>query len=523
MGQSGMPAWQSAVNLFLLGWGLLLALKLVLAIHLPLFGDEAFYAWAALHPAWAYSDLPGATAAAIGIGTLLAGDTWFGVRWPTVLLGAALPWLVVRIASRLGDPASAWRAGLWSLPIPLLLPLGTLAVPDALLCFAILLVLDAALGLVLDADRQRPAAVPGWQPLHLQLALGLALGALTHYRFAPVLLIGGLALWALAPRAFWRAPGLWAALLLGVLAWGPVLAFNLDAAGAGLRFQLIDRHPWSFDAEGLLQPLAQALATTPLLYLLFLLALWRGWRRSGGSRLLAVCAAGLLLFYAVLAPFADRARFSLHWPLPAYLIACALLPAAIDAGLPAKRWLLAATRLLLGLGLLLVTLALALPAIPAWAARTAGTGLYPDNFLGWTEITAALRPRLQPGDVVVADHFMLAAQLSFGLDRRAEVFVLDHWNNHKHGRAAQLARWGYDEAGLERIRPGTRVWLLFEVEETPEAERLAWVARSCRWFESPRFVDRVEGPGGGKSFWIFESQRLADAGSRACEPSLPQP
>ena len=47
---------------FLLAWCLVLSCKLLLAAHVPLFVDEAFYWQESRHPAWAYSDLPGLTA-----------------------------------------------------------------------------------------------------------------------------------------------------------------------------------------------------------------------------------------------------------------------------------------------------------------------------------------------------------------------------------------------------------------------------------------------------------------------------
>lgn len=502
---------------FVAAWGLVLALKVLIAAWLPLFGDEAFYAWEALHPAWAYSDLPGGTAFLIALGTGASGDHWLGVRLPFLLLGAALPWLVVRMASRIGSVEQAWRAGLWSLPLPLLLPLGTLALPDALLVFATLLALDAVLGL------QCRSATRRFDPLHLQLALALAAGALSHYRFAPVLAVGAAALLLFADRRLLRAPGLWLALGAGALAWLPLVLWNLDAGAAGLRFHLLERHPWSFEARGLAQPVAQALITTPVLYALLLIALIHGWKRGGAARLLAACGVGLALFYAVLAPFADQARFSLHWPLPAYLVAAALLPAWLDDGQGrAKRWLARAAAALAVFGSLLVAVAFAVPAVPSVAARTAGTELYPDNFLGWTEVADALRPRLGNGDAVVADHFMLAAQLSFALDRRRQVFVLDHWNNHKHGRAAQLALWGYDETGLDALPAGTPAWLLFEIGETPERELAGWVARGCRWFEAMAPIAAVDGPGGGKTFWIYRGLRRAGPAPAEC-PTLPPP
>ena len=47
---------------FLTLWCVLTLAKLLLAVWLPPFGDEAFYWQEGQHLAWAYSDLPGCTA-----------------------------------------------------------------------------------------------------------------------------------------------------------------------------------------------------------------------------------------------------------------------------------------------------------------------------------------------------------------------------------------------------------------------------------------------------------------------------
>lgn len=508
---------------FIVLWALLLVVKVAFAASMPLFGDEAFYAWEALHPAWAYSDLPGGTAAAVGFGSMLLDGLLLpresGVRFFFLLAGAAIPWLVVRIARRLGTPAQAWRAGLWSLPIPLLMPMGVMALPDALMTLAVLIALDACTGLLADGAAPRAR-------LYAQFAAALALGALIHYRFGPILLVGALAFFAAGGWRCRRDLGLWLALLVGAAAWWPIVEFNLEAQGAGLHFQLVERHPWAFNAKGLLQPLLQAVITTPLLYLLFGWALWTTRKADRPSiRFVALAGGGLWLFYALLAPFVDKARFSLHWPIPAYLLAATVLPIAIDAAKnrwPARVAPWAATMGSIATALMLA--AFALPASPWLAARTAGTALYPDNFVGWKEVADALRPRLADGDVIVADHFMLAAQLGFSLGGRREVFVLDHWNNHKHGRAPQIALWGYDEAALSSLAPGTRAWIAFEVAETPERDHAAWVRRPCRWFDAVEHIATVDGPGGGKRFWLYRGIRAEGRpaeGETVCEARLP--
>ena len=85
---------------FLVLWASLSIVKFLLAWRLPLFVDEAFYVWESRHLAWAYSDLPGLTAWLIRAGTTLGGQAELAVRLPFLLIGASLPWWVVRLAAR---------------------------------------------------------------------------------------------------------------------------------------------------------------------------------------------------------------------------------------------------------------------------------------------------------------------------------------------------------------------------------------------------------------------------------------
>ena len=71
-----------ARTLFLGAWLLLCALKLALAVRLPLFVDEAFYWQEGQHLALAYSDLPGLTAWLARLGVALGGNHPLALRLP---------------------------------------------------------------------------------------------------------------------------------------------------------------------------------------------------------------------------------------------------------------------------------------------------------------------------------------------------------------------------------------------------------------------------------------------------------
>ena len=109
------------------------------------------------------------------------------------------------------------------------------------MALATLLCVDAGARLLRESTRP-----PRWNS-----PLGLALGALSHYRFIAVIGVGFVALLLLPDgRRVLRDVRVWIALALGASAWVPLVAWNLDNADAGLRFQLVDRHPWAFHADG---------------------------------------------------------------------------------------------------------------------------------------------------------------------------------------------------------------------------------------------------------------------------------
>jgi len=420
---------------FITLWLALVPAKLLVATRLPLFVDEAFYWQEGHHLAWAYSDLPGLTAWTIRLGGELFGDGVLAVRSLFLLVSFALPWLVVSLARREGDAGAAWLAGCGALVLPLFAMLGVMALPDVLLAAATLLALDALTRMLRGASHANAA----------QLAVALAIGALSHYRFIAAIGAGFVALLLLPQgRALLRDPRVLVALAVGAAAWMPLLAWNLENAEAGLRFQLVDRHPWTLHAEGAAFPVVQAILVSPLLFVALLLAAWR-FARSGtpAQRLLASSGGILILGFFVLGFFADTERVSFHWPLPGYVALLPLLPTVLarwPRGLRVATWGLAGCGLVAMLGYYLAV------STPQARERMAGLKWYPSNFAGWDELAGEVRrvrAGMPPGTRLVADNFKIGAELGFALGE-TRIPVLDHPLNRAHGRAPQLALWGLD-------------------------------------------------------------------------------
>ena len=417
-----------------------LLVKLLVAARLPLFVDEAFYWLEGQRLAAAYSDLPGLTAWMTRLGVTLGGDNPLALRLPFLVLAALVPLMVVRIASREFGELRGWQAGSFALLLPLAGTLGLMALPDAAMALATLLCVDAGARLL----RRVTAGAA------LELALGLAIGALSHYRFIAVIGVGLVALLLLPDgRRVLRDVRVWTAIAFGAAAWTPLVVWNLDNADAGLRFQLVERHPWAFHVEGLWFIAIQALLVTPLLFAALALAAWRGQRSTlPASRYLALLGGLVVLGFFALGFFADTERVSFHWPLPGYLALLPLLPLVLSQW---PRWLRSLTWGTTAVGLVLTLGYYVAVSIPEVRARTAAEKWYPSNFAGWDSLADAERDELgdmPPGTQEVADNFKVGAELGFALGD-ASIPVLDHPLNHRHGRAPQLRLWGLQTKGRE--------------------------------------------------------------------------
>lgn len=427
------PAAERARRMFWTLWAAVLAIKVVVAARLPLFVDEAFYWQEGQHLAAAYSDLPGLTAWLTRLGVEIGGDSTLALRAPFLLIAALVPLMVVRITRRAFGEREGWIAGSFALLLPLSGSLGLLAVPDPVMALATLLCVDAGARLLRGVEARDA----------LELAIGLALGALSHYRYIAVIGVGFLALLMLADgRRALRDPRVIIAILFGAAAWAPLVAWNYDHADAGLRFQLVDRHPWAFHADGLWFIAIQALLATPLLFAALLIA-GRDGLRSPLASTRYFASLGLLVVggFFLLGFFADTERVSFHWPLPGLLALVPLLPRLLDAW---PRSLRIATAAFAGIGLVSVLGYYVAVSMPSPRAQVAAEKWYPANFAGWEPLADAVRDELAAmpaGTRVVADNFKVGAELGFALgDPR--IPVLDHPLNHKHGRAPQLRLWG---------------------------------------------------------------------------------
>lgn len=472
------------------------AAKLWIAASLSPFVDEAFYWQESRRLAWSYSDVPGMTAWLIRFGESLFGHSVLAMRLPFLALAAGIVALVVVLARRLGGVRAGWQAGLCALALPLLGSLGVLALPDVPLLFASVLALVAL---------ERALATRSTRAWCL-LGIALALTWLSHYRAAMLVAAGFAIMMATARgRTCWRDHGFWIALAIGALGIVPLLVFNATQGWSAAGFQFVDRHPWAFQAEALLQPFEQALVTTPLLYMVLvgvLVEVMRRARLGAPWDLLAWSACVPIVGYFVLGLFADHERFRVHWPLAGYLPLIVALPLLLrEAGRARGARVFVATASAVAACATIVVLGwFAAAAHPVSTAYLAGGKAYPSHFVGWREAASAAREVMaspqHAGKPLVADTFMLAAELEFALDA-GPVPTLDSPLNAKHGRARQLAIWRQDEAAV-RALAGRSVVLAMDETALRERDRAAWRDTVCARFDALRDIRRLDLHGGRK-------------------------
>ncbi|MFK7957502.1 MAG: ArnT family glycosyltransferase [Lysobacterales bacterium] len=503
---------------FKVGVGMLLTLslaRLALSNHLPLFGDEAFYWLEGRYPAWAYSDLPPLTAWLTRLGTEGTGQHYFGVRLVFFFASLVLPVAVAALAKTLGASRNdACWAGVLSLALPVNGVIAPFALPDGPLNL-----------LWLVAATLAARIVRGNPPLRDWVLLGLVLaaGLLTHYRFAPFLLgLAGLFIGHPLARRYLSQLGPWVCALIALSALWPQWAFNATQEFAALEFQFVDRHPWQPRLSGLRLPLVDMVLLTPVVgWLMWILVRRLAWfrRRSEAAVLLWLGLFPVLIYWGF-SPLVDTERVSFHWTLAGWLTLCAGLPAALRVAAgrfkrPVGGWLI--------VGALVPGLLLSSSLLAYWQSaankpqqRLPSADAVPENLLGWPQIAdrVAAVAAERGTQTIIADNFMLAAQLSFELAQ--PVASLDHPLNYKHGRARQLNIWGQ----VSSSALGANDLLAVELSALSLKPRIEWMQRVCQQLGHSKIVDEIRLFGGRKRVLLMAADPAVGSPGGCDQPAF---
>jgi hypothetical protein len=240
---------------------LLCVLRLIAGALLPLSADEAYYWLWSRHLAAGYFDHPPAIAFLIRAGTLLFGDTAFGVRAAGIALSFAASWIVWRTGAILlsSEKAGALACLLFNLTLMITVE-AMAATPDAPS-------IVAAAGFVWALARLAETGNGRWW----LAAGGLAgLGLLSKY--TALFLGAGSVLWLLTcpPMRPWlRSPWPYLGAALALLVFLPNLAWNAEHRWVTFVFQFGRVEASHFTLRFLAEFLgAQALLATPFILIL---------------------------------------------------------------------------------------------------------------------------------------------------------------------------------------------------------------------------------------------------------------
>jgi 4-amino-4-deoxy-L-arabinose transferase-like glycosyltransferase len=289
----------------------LAALRATFAATIDLRVDEAYYWTWSREGALSYLDHPPVVAWSIRLGTLLFGDTNFGVRFAGLvsmlamqLLLADIVWRVVRdvryalVAALLPEACLTYGLGMAKIT------------PDVALVPFELAMMWSLVRLWQSDDRR-------WW-----LAAGLFGGLALASKYTAILLLPAIALFILVPdwrgRQF-RSPYLWLGAILALLVFSPVLYWNATHDWASFRFQL-DRPAqiagWSpkflGDFIGQQFVLIGVLMFPVIMWGTVMLAI-RGFRRRDGVAILLSSAVIVPLLFLIWHSLSARVGDS--WPL----------------------------------------------------------------------------------------------------------------------------------------------------------------------------------------------------------------
>ena len=458
--------------------------------YLELVPDEAYYwLWSKHLDASYYSKGP-AVAWTIALGTWLAGDTVFGIRWLSVLLSAGTGWQLFLLTRRLFDERTAVATAVTALVLPLFAIGSILMTIDPLSVFFWIWGANLFWSAV-----QIPENGRGRWSLWLWTGFAVGCGFLAKFVNALQLLCFLVFLvWSPEYRRWLRRPEPLAALAVFVLCTTPVLYWNMShgwITATHLQERGALDHPFQFKLGEMLQFLQQqALVVSPLLFLGMLAAVFGIWRRktkTEGERFALSLFLPVFGFYLALS-VNDSGQP--NWTATGW-VAGMMLAAAFWLGKAEtnKTWR----------GAALAALGLAF-AQTAALHETKWLDLPPrrdplTRVRGWEKLAAGVEKWRQKKGVplVIGDHYQTASILAFYLPDQPVTYTLQSgrirnqfyfWPRYPAeagGRALFVAR-SPDHIPAELLKDFSSVTLLGEVHSEANGRQIRsyWVYLCAR-------------------------------------------
>ena len=316
-------------------------LRFVAAGSVPLSFDESYFWLWSKNLALSYYDHPPMIALAIRLGTILFGDTPFGVRFVSCVLSVVAAWSVWRAAATLlrSEGAGASACCLFSATL-MFASQSMAAIPDALVLAASSILLLCTAKLLQSQDGR-------WW-----VGIGAALGFAFLSKYTAFFLAAGVALWAVSSqqgRVWLRFPWPWIALAIALGCFVPNLVWNAAHGWVSFKFQfgrvVAGRPTLVFLAEFVA---AQFALASPFILVPALIGLIRASRSGQGMHAATIAACVVwpaLLYFAI---HAVHSRVQGNWPSFVYPALAVLAASAMNAPATgaATRTVLAASRIL---------------------------------------------------------------------------------------------------------------------------------------------------------------------------------
>jgi 4-amino-4-deoxy-L-arabinose transferase-like glycosyltransferase len=383
---------------WLLAAGLLsLLLRLWISATFPISGDEAFFYWWGVYPAWGYSDHPPMVGWLIALMRATLGDSTVSIRLPIVLLPLALGGALWWAFKPIDRVRAAWAVlFFWLAPLNWL---NTLITTDTPLIFW-----SALSAAALFRAERRPVMDRAAWGLYALSGVFLGCAFLSKY-FSVVLGFSYLVYFALYSRR--RFAGF--ALLVLCALPGPAIniAYNMSHGWSNIMFNVYNRNE-----DAVFEWRKPFLYIGMMIYLATPVAVWMAVRyrqamlaAARSHRLLACLVVVPLLFFALLS---GKKVIGLHWVLSFYPFGFAFLAFA----LPADRLKACAKGLTIFAGLhVLVVAGLYMTTLDTWR----GAKLYPQIVRSYR--TAEMLKQVEaPGVVLMGESYTPAS--IFGFERR---------------------------------------------------------------------------------------------------------
>lgn len=298
---------------------ILIAARFTLAAYLPLSFDEAYFWLWSKHLAISYYDHPPLIALSLRLGTLIFGDTEFGIRVIPLLASVAASWAVWRSAALLLSSEEAGATACCLFNATLMVSAESIgATPDALVLAAAAFVLLALAKLNATTDGR-------WW-----LLTGFASGVALLSKYTAFFLVISIAFWLIVTpqgQKWLRSPWPYVGGLIALTCFVPTLAWNAAHDWISFKFQFGRMAAGEPTIRYLVEfYLGQLALASPFIFILGSVGLARASRSTVRSQPLALAAAMIwpALVYFSIHSLHDRVQG--NWPsfiYPAFVILAA--------------------------------------------------------------------------------------------------------------------------------------------------------------------------------------------------------